>query len=800
MATPNEEIARFTAVASSDTVIVTNFVRTLNGLDQTVTLNATTDLLVATSTVSNAITIDMTSNVPRTTDLLSSSEYVSSVNGLFGAPTIATSTDFSVANSTVTGTITISPTSNIPRTTDILGSSEYVSAVNSIFGTVTIQGTSDFTVSASTVTGIIQLTPTTNLTNTEVVNARNSSTFTQAFSDIDARFEYDETKIKNIETASRTTDVTVQSPANSYSTSALPGLVKGTISGRSFVNSVVNGNFVNTTGWTNLDSTHSASGNTLSNTGTGVTSFPRTYKTTPIVLSSGKKIYIRANIRVTNSVCSSFGVYTNGTSGAISVIGQKTSPVQNQWYLSSGILTVTTEVGPLDLRLRHDYADAATANGKVMEVRDVIAIDLDAHGLTTKTTAELDAMSDAYFDSLKSVENLIITSEGKNIFGGALESGTIDTSGANAVDAATIRSAGFTKCKGATAYYLSNALSYAVVRICAYDSGQNFISVVTNGIATPSNARYLRFAFTGTSVDTATVKAQLEEGTGQTTYEPYQFNKITTNPILRWVPSGVRDTVIIPDIGESFYTKYVGVASYSSGIIISSTVFTDASTSASYLVASTAGNAQGGTMNSTEVATFSGTIQYQLATPVTKSLGMQTLTAFKNGRFYTNTAVVPSITYNLPANIAEQINNTLTIAEDNEDRISNSIFSLPLINGQYTITNIGSTIAELTGYRTKYDLSYRNETRVVAYVGTAANSSGELRVQYSTSDATASTDWDYLDGSSGPILAIGTTGTIASTWFVLDSTARNDVYIRVVSINGDGAADPVFYNLQLQSK
>lgn len=90
---------------------------------------------------------------------------VNTVNSLYGGVTIATSTDFSVVASTVGNTVTISPTSNIPRTTDILGSSEFVASVSNLTGAVTIQGTTDLTVSASTVTGIIQITPTSNLIN-----------------------------------------------------------------------------------------------------------------------------------------------------------------------------------------------------------------------------------------------------------------------------------------------------------------------------------------------------------------------------------------------------------------------------------------------------------------------------------------------------------------------------------------------------------------------------------------------------------------------------------------------------------
>lgn len=146
----------------------------------------------------------------------------------------------------------------------------------------------------------------------------------------------------------------------------------------SYSNFVSNGNFSNgTTGWITSGASVSATSNTLSITGTGTDATPRASQNIGVVVAS-KKIFVRALMRVTNANCTSININItpDGTGSDINASSQA-SPVQNQWYILQGVITEGSNwTGNVLLRLRHNYADAATANGKVMEVKEVMAIDL----------------------------------------------------------------------------------------------------------------------------------------------------------------------------------------------------------------------------------------------------------------------------------------------------------------------------------------------------------------------------------------------------------------------------------------
>ncbi len=121
-------------------------------------------------------------------------------------------------------------------------------------------------------------------------------------------------------------------------------------------------------------------------------------------------------------------------------------------------------------------------------------------------------------------------------------------------------------------------------------------------------------------------------------------------------------------------------------------------------------------------------------------------------------------------------------------------------HGAVAFTNIPAALTEWNGAnrtRTKLDLTSSREARVTAAVTTAANAAAEIRIQYAT-DGDAQATWAYLDGGSGPLVNIGAVGGRASGWVALAATAKADVWIRVVSINGDGAADPIVGLITLQ--
>ncbi len=114
-------------------------------------------------------------------------------------------------------------------------------------------------------------------------------------------------------------------------------------------------------------------------------------------------------------------------------------------------------------------------------------------------------------------------------------------------------------------------------------------------------------------------------------------------------------------------------------------------------------------------------------------------------------------------------------------------------------TNMPAALTEfagLTRYRISYDLTYVSQARLWCIITVAGTTNAELRVQYSTNNGT---DWFYLDGVSGPAVVFGATTNAprVGAWVTLEAAARADVWLRLVGINGDGAADPAFAQISL---
>jgi hypothetical protein len=96
--------------------------------------------------------------------------------------------------------------------------------------------------------------------------------------------------------------------------------------------------------------------------------------------------------------------------------------------------------------------------------------------------------------------------------------------------------------------------------------------------------------------------------------------------------------------------------------------------------------------------------------------------------------------------------------------------------------------------RAKADLTAAAQVRLISSVETAGAAGAALRAQYSIDQST----WNYLDGSAGPSVPVGTTGLKVSGWVNVTAAAKADVFIRAVGISGDATADPAFANVLLQ--
>lgn len=149
---------------------------------------------------------------------------------------------------------------------------------------------------------------------------------------------------------------------------------------KSFVyeNKIINPTFISTSDWSSNSSVLSASNNILYITGSGSASGPAALQDNVLSYASGKKIFIQAKMKVTNSNCTSQAFLAIAT-GMTTLTNSFSNPVNGTEYTRSSIFTLGSGgSGNLQIRLRHNYADNATANGKVMEAREVIVVDLTA--------------------------------------------------------------------------------------------------------------------------------------------------------------------------------------------------------------------------------------------------------------------------------------------------------------------------------------------------------------------------------------------------------------------------------------
>jgi len=114
-------------------------------------------------------------------------------------------------------------------------------------------------------------------------------------------------------------------------------------------------------------------------------------------------------------------------------------------------------------------------------------------------------------------------------------------------------------------------------------------------------------------------------------------------------------------------------------------------------------------------------------------------------------------------------------------------------------TNMPAALTEFLGSTRHRTLIYATDLasmRLIVNVQTAGSANAKIRMQYSLDQAT----WYYLDqqdgGGTNPSVSISSTGIKNSGWATLDEAARvSALYVRLVGIDGDGAADPAFGNI-----
>lgn len=159
-----------------------------------------------------------------------------------------------------------------------------------------------------------------------------------------------------------------------------------TFASASEVNIVSNGDFSNgTDGWILVGATGSVSSNIFSLVGDGTNTFPTMIKDTSDPIVVGKRYFVRAKVKVTNAVCSSIIIALDGTTGGSALnTARLNTPTQDTVYTLSGIGVIGSDfTGNVSVKIFHNYVDNSTANGKVLEVQEVVCVDVTELGNPT---------------------------------------------------------------------------------------------------------------------------------------------------------------------------------------------------------------------------------------------------------------------------------------------------------------------------------------------------------------------------------------------------------------------------------
>lgn len=149
-------------------------------------------------------------------------------------------------------------------------------------------------------------------------------------------------------------------------------------------NALVSPDFEAATGWTADKATLAVANNVASVTGNGTDAYANLYQSNTNVAVIGDKVYLRVRARVTNALCTSLQLSTTSFAQPVFI----NNPVANQWYDIYDVIDATATNAILTIRA--NYADAATANGKVMQVEKPVKINLTtAFGLLTPTVEQM---------------------------------------------------------------------------------------------------------------------------------------------------------------------------------------------------------------------------------------------------------------------------------------------------------------------------------------------------------------------------------------------------------------------------
>ena len=147
------------------------------------------------------------------------------------------------------------------------------------------------------------------------------------------------------------------------------------------------------TDWTGVDSTISTSSNILTDTGTGAYNLPVVSQYTNMDSLLNHKIYIYTKARLTNSDYTKMTIIISSSIWNWNEVVTNTNSRMIKWYDMSTITTIDSGYsGYVRLMISHGYNDAATANGKIMEIDGTVGVYLidltDIYGAGNEPTKD----------------------------------------------------------------------------------------------------------------------------------------------------------------------------------------------------------------------------------------------------------------------------------------------------------------------------------------------------------------------------------------------------------------------------
>jgi len=459
--------------------------------------------------------------------------------------------------------------------------------------------------------------------------------------------------------------------------------VNSIISGITLYNEISNGDFSSgTTGFTGVNTVLTSSNNILTATNDGTDAIPIIQ--TNLTTNTGDTWFAYTRARVTNS--DAINIYIRLGSSSSDNIEVIPTPTANVWYELSGRLTKTSD--DLVFNIYQQYADAATANGKVMEVdgeTGIFAVNLTKLGLTSLTDEELlEKIRQGYFEGL-TYGTVDIETINKNLFDGQLELGRYDVgTGAEVTSSSFVRNVNPIRVKPSS-NIVSNTLTDDTFLF--YDINMNYISFVSTLGTVPSNAYYMNVYYNVSDKDE---NLQIEYGNAPTDYEPQQTNTfVYEDKVIKSLPNGTVDILKDSDqVGTALISKdnwqHIQNISDETNIVgvvsVNTTNYPLAKDGGQFVNFLDSGSFEIGTIG-TDSTTGNGTMLYELNIPViTELTELDSIWAYMNGVIQFS-SIYNYMQYTVPYNSDARLQDVSDQLAILEDKLQRSIISL----GQKTL-------------------------------------------------------------------------------------------------------------------